>query len=117
MSPPKIKQATCEALNVIFKLSLNQLSLKYFMNGNAQFMSITIILFPILIIIVRSDGVFMSRLVDRGGPGRQEIILNCVLQIQKYKVGENILKLFFQNNFPNFVHLKKLPHSVPNAVL
>ena len=42
--------------------------------------------------IVRSDGVFMSRLVDRGGPGRQEIILNCVLQIQKYKVGENILK-------------------------
>ena len=28
----------------------------------------------------------MSRLVDRGRPQRQEIILNCVLQIQKYKV-------------------------------
>ena len=33
----------------------------------------------------------MSRLVDRGRPRRQEIILNCVLQIQKYKVGEIIL--------------------------
>ena len=39
----------------------------------------------------RSDCVFMSRLVDRGRPRRQEIILNCVLQIQKYKVGEIIL--------------------------
>ena len=28
----------------------------------------------------------MSRLVVRGRPQRQEIILNCVLQIQKYKV-------------------------------
>ena len=48
---------------------------------------IILILIIILIIIARSDGVFMSRLVDRGGPERQEIILNCVLQIQKYKVG------------------------------
>ena len=46
----------------------------------------------IIILVVRSDSVFMSRLVDRGGgPKRQEIILNCVLQIQKYKVGEIIL--------------------------
>ena len=47
--------------------------------------------FPIVIILARSGGVFMSRLVVRGGPGRQEIILNCVLQIQKYKVGQHIL--------------------------
>ena len=58
----------------------------------------------ILIFVVRSDSVFMSRLVDRGGggPKRQEIILNCVLQIQKYKVGENhyLIIQYFPKNFP-----------------
>ena len=91
-----------EALNVILKISLDQFFERIILNEEVlchkqRFIIIINLLNIIVMIInVRSDGVFMSRLVDRGRrPNRQEIILNCVLQIPKYKVGEHLLKKYF----------------------
>ena len=91
-----------EALNVILKISLDQFFERIILNEeflcHKQRFIIIINLLNIIVMIinVRSDGVFMSRLVDRGRrPNRQEIILNCVLQIPKYKVGEHLLKYIF----------------------
>ena len=53
---------------------------------NSYINSLPLYIIIIIMVFFRSHCVFMSRLVDRGRPQRQEIILNCVLQIQKYKV-------------------------------
>ena len=68
----------------------------------------------IIMVFFRSHCVFMSRLVDRGRPQRQEIILNCVLQIQKYKVNSSLIFSIFQRAYQRR-NLSIFP--VPNVVL